>query len=546
MAEPATGARPVRTLVLVCPDWPVVAAGVPPTEPAVVVAANRVRACSVAARAHGVRVGQRRREAQAACPELAVVVVDEHRDARAFEVVLASLDAVTPHLEVTRPGWCAFPTRGPSRYFGGDEALAERVRITVDAVLDSLPGGPGGLSGPGGPGGPGGVGCRVGVADGPFAAGVAARRARPVRVVPPGGSAGFLAPLPIRVLGRPELTGVLERLGVGTLGALAALPSADVAGRFGAEGTWAHRLASGDDPRPPAVTDPPPDLSVVTELDPPAERADRAAFGARALAAELDERLGRRGLACTRLRVELETEHGETRIRSWRHEGALHPPAVVDRVRWQLEGWLTGPPAHRPTAGVMRLALVPEEVMAASGRQLGFWGGETASAERAARALARVQGLLGPDAALLPRWRGGRSPSEEVDLVPAHAVDLTDPDGPAADERSSARAPWPGRVPTPSPARLVVEPVAAEVRATTGDLVGVDARGLLSDDPAVVVLAGRPRSVVAWAGPWPADERWWDPPRRRRRARLQVLTDEGTAHLLALEGGAWWAEATYD
>jgi hypothetical protein len=25
-----------------------------------------------------------------------------------------------------------------------------------------------------------------------------------------------------------------------------------------------------------------------------------------------------------------------------------------------------------------------------------------------------------------------------------------------------------------------------------------------------------------------------------------VLTTEGTAHLLALEGGRWWCDATYD
>ena len=52
--------------------------------------------------------------------------------------------------------------------------------------------------------------------------------------------------------------------------------------------------------------------------------------------------------------------------------------------------------------------------------------------------------------------------------------------------------------------------------------------------------------VVAWAGPWLADERWWDPPAHRRRARFQVVTADGRAHLLAIEGGCWWAEATYD
>jgi protein ImuB len=53
-------------------------------------------------------------------------------------------------------------------------------------------------------------------------------------------------------------------------------------------------------------------------------------------------------------------------------------------------------------------------------------------------------------------------------------------------------------------------------------------------------------AITGWAGPWPADERWWDPAAARRRARLQVLLDDGTAHLLVLERGQWHLEATYD
>jgi protein ImuB len=62
----------------------------------------------------------------------------------------------------------------------------------------------------------------------------------------------------------------------------------------------------------------------------------------------------------------------------------------------------------------------------------------------------------------------------------------------------------------------------------------------------VAVDGAGPKRVVAWAGPWPVEERWWDPAGHRRRARVQVLDDTGTAHLLAVEGGRWWLEATYD
>ena len=61
------------------------------------------------------------------------------------------------------------------------------------------------------------------------------------------------------------------------------------------------------------------------------------------------------------------------------------------------------------------------------------------------------------------------------------------------------------------------------------------------------LLHGGPwRDLRAWAGPWCTDERWWDPVRHRRRARLQVVLEpDGAAHLLVLEDGRWWVEASY-
>jgi protein ImuB len=232
-------------------------------------------------------------------------------------------------VEIVRPGVCAVATRGPSRYFGGDEALAAQVAAAVGSVVDGH--------------------CRTGVADGPFAAGLAARRGV---VVAPGGSPAFLSPFPVAALERPELADLLVRLGIRTLGDFAVLPAADVLGRFGPEGALAHRLARGLDERPPVGREPPPDLVVQAELDPPAQRVDTAAFVGKALADELHGRLAGRGLACTRIAIEAETEHGDRLSRLWRHEGALTAVATAERVRWQLDGWLAGTvAAGAPTGG---------------------------------------------------------------------------------------------------------------------------------------------------------------------------------------------------
>jgi protein ImuB len=517
-------------MVVWCADWPVVAHGVAPDEPAAVVVANRVIACSPGARAAGVGRSMRRREAQRCCPDLVILERDDAREARAFEAVARAIESFAPRLELTRPGACALPTRGPSRYFGGDAALAAKVHARVAEVLE------------------GRTTCRIGIADGPFAAALAARHADAVSsalVVTPGAAAAFLAPLPVRLLGRPALVDVLLRLGLPTLGAFAALDAASVVGRFGADGVVAHRLARGLDHEPPDARDPPPDLRVTAVLDPPAERVEQLAFVARELADELHAALDARGLACTRIAIDAETEHGEHLVRLWRHEGALSAGAIADRVRWQLDSWLHAPVASRPTSGIVHLGLVPDEVRAATGRQLGFWGEETEADGRAARALARLATMLGADAVLVPERAGGRGPGDAVRLVPAVGVDLRERD--LTPDHRVASAPWPGRLPAPAPAVVHRPPRPAAVHDAQGATVEVSGRGLLSAPPVMLTIGGAtPVALQGWAGPWMIDERWWDTTARRRAARLQLLAADGRAWLAVREHGGWWIEATYD
>jgi protein ImuB len=507
MSTPDRVVAPPRVVALWCPDWPVVAAaaeaGLPAVRPAAVLAGHRVVACSATARAQGVRRGLRRREAQARCPDLAVLGRDPDRDARAFEVVAAAVEELTPGVEVVRPGLVALPARGPARYFGGEEVVAEQL---VDHVAGRTR-----------------AECQVGVADGLFAAGLAARRGR---TVPPGGSAAFLAPLPIAELElepgvepdtagadhpgagqRSELVGLLRRLGLRTLGDFAALPAADVASRFDAAALRTHRLARGLDERPPSRRRVPDELTVELPLDPPVDRVDAAAFAARSLAERLHEALGRAGLACTRLGVQARTTAGEELARVWRSAEPLTPAATADRVRWQLDGWLSrrrGEGSDGPAEqGLTVLRLVPEEVVDAGRLQLGLWGEVGVADERAGRALVRVQGLLGPEEVLTGVAGGGRGPGERTRLVPW------------GDERVAGldpEAPWPGALPAPSPATVPPEPLPARVLDAAGEPVRRAARGTLSAPPAHVALGTGPTAPVrAWGGPWPDEGRWWDP-----------------------------------
>jgi protein ImuB len=521
----STSGGPVRTLLVWCPDWPVIAAeivvGISARAPVAVLHAGRVVACSPAARAEGVARGLRKREAQSRCPELVVMEHDPGRDARAFEPVVAAVEQVVAGVEVVRPGACALAVRGPARYFGSEERAAERI---VEQVAQEC-----------------GVEAQAGIADGVFAAGLAAWSGR---IVPPGQTRAFLAGMDARALDRPELTDLLRRLGVRTLGEFAALPAGDVLTRFGFDAALAHRLAAGLDERPLAVRRPPPELAVEEDYEEPVERVDVAAFAARALAQRLHERLAGHGLACTRLVIEAVTAHGQELSRSWRHDGLLSAAAITDRVRWQLEGWLTR--RNGPTAGIRRLRLVPDGVIAQAGQQPGLWGESGKGRERAGRAFARVQGRLGPDSALAAVLRGGRSPADQIRLIPWG--DQAQAAGSGDHQRNlEPDAPWPGQLPVPAPATVPPEPASATVYDEQDRPVTVSARLAVSAAPARLAIADDPPVEIAgWAGPWPVDEHWWAPGEARRQVRFQVDLTDGRALLLALSAGEWTVEAVYD
>ncbi|WP_425548696.1 DNA polymerase Y family protein [Amycolatopsis ultiminotia] len=523
-------------LVLWCPDWPAVAAvaaaGEVLTRPAAVFSANRVVACTEVARAGGVRRGMRRREAESRCPGLAVFGADAGRDARLFETVAQAAEDLVVGLEVVRPGLIAVPVAGAAGYYGGEPRLAEELLDQVAAAA--------------------GVECQIGVSEGLFAATLAARRGE---LVEPGRAAEFLAPLPITELDQPdadraELVDLLVRLGLRTLGAFAALGERDVTARFGRAGVLAHRLARGLSDRPPLRRRPPPELSLTETFDPVLARVDVAAFLAKNLGTRFHAALADHGLACTRLGIYATTENGEQLGRVWRCAEPLTPQGVAERVRWQFEGWLRAAPGERPTSGVARLRLEPEETVEGRSLQLGLWRGsgpgtgEDEAAERAGRVFTRVQSLLGPEGVLTPLLDGGRDPAGRVRLVP-----WGDPREPG----TPPDATWPARLPAPSPATVFDRPLPVQIVDEQGRPVGCTARKRLTAPPRLLrVAGGPPRQITGWAGPWPvtSGRRSTGP----QQARLQLLLDgdgdePGQAVLVLCSGTEnpkWTVEGSYD
>jgi protein ImuB len=518
----ARGGQIDRTMVLWCPDWPVTAVllaqGLPPDAALALVERGLVFACSAAARREGVRRGLRVREAQSRCTALLAFPYDAALDNRAFEPVIADMEETMPGVQLLRPGTCALRIRGPARYYGGEEEAALWLLDRLDAA--------------------GIHGARVGIADGPFTAELAARQLRRQRIaiVPGGESADFLAPLPVGLLDQPQLAILLRRLGIRTLGDFAALSAVAVRDRFGELGSRLHALAAGRDSRPVVARIPPEEFDASVDFQPGLDRIDQVAFGVRESADRFIERLRAAKLVCTAIRVEVESEAGEISERGWLHPRSFTAADVVDRVRWQLQGGGSGDSGLG--SAIVGVRIAPDRVDDIGNHEEGLWG--SGPDERVHHGLSRVQSMLGHGGVLTATVSGGRALADRSELTAWG--DPVFPDRPA--ER-----PWPGVLPAPFPATVFPLPVQVSVTTATGEQLDRDERGTLSGAPAGFsptnsVRDSRP--IRGWAGPWPIDELWWDADRARSAARFQLLDSDGVPWLLVLEGGSWWAEARYD
>jgi nucleotidyltransferase/DNA polymerase involved in DNA repair len=307
---------------------------------------------SAPAEAYGIVRGMRLGEAMSRCPGLRLVAPDPEGVRSLWGAVLDRLEGIGAEVESDHAGAAFFAAAGLHGIHGGDLAgvLAAARR-------------------------PLGAGARFGVGPSRFASHAAALQARPRRrarsagrpapagafVVEPDRVRHFLAPLPVALLRtRPELQAlpeVLERLGIRTLGELAALPSRAVAERFGHPGLLALDLSRGrDTPLEPRR----PFEPVVERLDLPeaasGQQLERALelLIARVLARR--ERRGRslRGLAVSarfvaggtwRTSVTLRHASGDpARIRLALAQRLAELPAPSESLALEVEAF--GPPAH--------------------------------------------------------------------------------------------------------------------------------------------------------------------------------------------------------
>ena len=335
--------------------------------------AQQVGQVSLPAEAFGVREGMRLGEALARCPRLMLIPPDPAGAADEWERLLVRLEAIGAAVEPERAGLVCFRADGLLRLYHGLDGVVDAARQALRRP------------------------ARFGVAPTRFAALAAAGRARARRAeIVPGPTRQYLAPMPVSLLrARPALAALpeaLERLGVTTLGELAALPAGAVADRFGSTGLLAHRLACGEDaPLRPRIAG----EYLREELELP--ESGSGAQLERALGLLVDRLLARRerrgrSLRSLSLSATL-VEGGGT----WREQVVLRE-ALSDPVRIRLA--LTGRLALLPApAETLRLAADEFGPPAADQRSL---VDDPADARRGRlrEAIRQARAAAGPDAAL--------------------------------------------------------------------------------------------------------------------------------------------------
>ena len=301
-----TGRTTAGTVARVCRDPAATPepGAVPDTAPPLVTVQKvgsrvEIAAASPAARVIGVEPGMALTQVRAATPEIVVRDADPEGDQRALhQLAVALARRWTPVVAIADSQSLLLDLTGVAHLHGGEARLARRL-VRLLARL--------------------GITARVAIADTAGAAWACAHHAEPERggvtILPPGVTLDALAPLPVASLRVDERAlELLRRLGVDTVGQLAALPRAPLARRFGT--ALAQRLdqASGRAPEPLAPVVPPVAITVAQRYAEPLLTAEPIAHWIGQLVDRLAAELARAGrgarqllLAATRVDAAVQT-----------------------------------------------------------------------------------------------------------------------------------------------------------------------------------------------------------------------------------------------
>ena len=311
---------------------------------------------------------------------------------------------------------------------------------------------------------------------------VLARARNGLTVVPAGGEAAALAPLPLELLDVEEdrLT-LFHRWGLRRIGDLAALPPLGLAERLGPEGDRLLRLARGEDREPFVPAAPPESFHARLELDWAVDGLEPLAFLLSRVLEPLVLALDTRGRKAQALTLELTLANGRA------HRRTLRVAAPTGDARTWRTLLLLDLEARSPGDAVTALAVTAEPTPARE-VQFSLLDPAQPSPEKLAETLARLATLTAEGrcgaASLLDTHRPGAFVLGTFAPGPFRPAKPGSADGTATPASRAAL-------------RAFRPPLRAEVSLAKGAPVFVSAPGLRG-------------AVADRAGPWRASGDWWE------------------------------------
>jgi protein ImuB len=453
-----------------------------------------VVAANAAARRAGVQLGM----TKAQLAEFCGVEVRHRSEVQERATHAALLDAawsISPRVEDTGPDTIVLDLEGLASLFGSAEGIA---RVVVERVVRI------------------GVVPNIAIASNIEAAILAARGFSGIAILPVGEEAARLGKLPVRTLSSDaEILETLNRWGIETFRALAALPVLQLSERLGQRGVMLHELARGARVRALVLAQASLTFEEEMELDETVEELEPLSFLLGRLLDQVCARLEARALAVQTIRVWFELEpsfekdvqsmNDASRKKTAPKEFAkvLTLPVAMRDAKVLLKFLRLSLQSDPPKSPIQKIRMTAD---AAAPRvaQSGLFVPRGPDPEKLELTVARLAKLVGESnvgvAELIDthraenfrvaRWTSGAIAGEE-DGRRARASRKTKSFGSAEQLQSQG-----GAKISASGFRALRPPLAATVES--GD-----------DRPLRVSFSGMRGDVIAASGPWRSSGEWW-------------------------------------
>ena len=318
------------------------------------------------------RTGMTRLEAES-IPGLRLLARSVETEAAARAVFLECAAQFSPRIEAASHGTacaCVLDISGTERLFGPPETLAQRLRAALALA---------------------GFRASVAVSANFHAARFKAAASRGIAVIPNRQEAGFLAKLPIALLGlEEEHAETFAIWGIRTLGELAALPEIDLVTRLGPQATALRALARGALPHTFQPIEAEFSLKEFCDFETPVDRTDSLLFVGSRMIECLIARAASHALSLASLVVHMELAAGLA------YRRAIRPALPTADRKFLLKLLQLEIAAHPPQAAVASLTLTAQAGQS-SKVQLGLFAPQTPEPSRLDVTIARLKAIAGDD-----------------------------------------------------------------------------------------------------------------------------------------------------